>query len=97
MALLDAFREDWHTVRYGLRPSAADVPRFSEYQDLLQLTLPGDGSYYVAMFPRKPDEKVPTFATSVDGRGATLTKEPAGIHRLGIPAGKATVELVKAN
>ncbi len=33
-----------HTVRYGLNPSAADVPRFSEYQDLLQLTLPGDGS-----------------------------------------------------
>ena len=64
-----------HTVRYGLKPSAADVPRFSEYQDLLQLTLPGDGSYYVAMFPRKPDEKVPTFATSGDGKVITIRSD----------------------
>lgn len=61
-----------HTVRYGLKPSAAAVPRFSEYQDLLQLTLPGDGSYYVVLFPRKPNEKVPTFATSDDGRVITI-------------------------
>jgi len=32
-----------------------------------------------------------------EGRGVTLTKEPAGIYRLGIPAGKTAVELVKAN
>jgi hypothetical protein len=64
-----------HTLRYGLRPSAADVPSFSEYQDLLQLTLPGDGSYYVALFPRQPDEKVPTFATSPDGRVITIRSD----------------------
>jgi len=64
-----------HTLRYGLKPSAADVPAFFEYQDLLQLTLPGDGSYYVAMFPRKPDEKVPTFATSPDGRVITIRSD----------------------
>ena len=64
-----------HTVRYGLKPSAADVPRFSEYQDMLQLTLPGDGSYYVAMFPRKRDEKVPTFTTSRDGRVITISSD----------------------
>ncbi len=62
-----------HTVRYGLKPAAADVPSFFEYQDLLQLTLPGDGSYYVAMFPRRPDEEVPTFATSPDGRVITIS------------------------
>ena len=61
-----------HTLRYGLTPSAADVPRFSEYQDLLQLTLPGDGSYYVALFPRRPDENIPAFATSPDGRVITI-------------------------
>jgi hypothetical protein len=64
-----------YTLRYGLKPSAAGVPRFSEYQDLLQLTLPGDGSYYVAMFPRKPDEKVPVFATSPDGRVITIRSD----------------------
>jgi hypothetical protein len=64
-----------YTLRYGLKPSAAGVPRFSEYQDLLQLTLPGDGSYYVAMFPRKPDEKVPAFATSPDGRVITIRSD----------------------
>ncbi|NQU26561.1 MAG: hypothetical protein HQ567_35200 [Candidatus Nealsonbacteria bacterium] len=64
-----------HTVRYGLRPSAADVPSFSEYQDLLQLTLPGDGAYYVAMFPHKPNEKVPSFATSADGRVITISSD----------------------
>lgn len=57
-----------HTLRYGLNPQAADVPKFSEYQDLLQLTLPGDGSYFVALFPRKPDEEVPRFVTSGGGR-----------------------------
>ena len=48
------------------------MPKFSEYQDLLQLTLPGDGSYFVALFPRKPDEQVPSFTSSGDGRVITI-------------------------
>jgi hypothetical protein len=77
-----------HTLRYGRKVAAADVGSFFEYQDMLQLSMPGDGSYYVALFPRKPREKPPTFACSGDGRVITirggwgtdytfLSKEPA--------------------
>jgi len=38
-----------------------------EYQDLLHLQLPGDGTYYVAFFPRKREMPVPTFSTLGDG------------------------------
>jgi hypothetical protein len=57
-----------HTVRYGLKAAAADVGSYFEYQDMLQLSMPGDGSYYVAMFPRKKSEKAPSFRTSKDGK-----------------------------
>lgn len=40
--------------------------QFEECQDLLHLQLPDDGSYYVAMFPRAPQEAAPEF-TSLDG------------------------------
>ncbi len=50
-----------HTLRYG-----AKVQERQEFQDLLHLQLPGDGSYYVALFPRPRDEQAPTF-TALDG------------------------------
>jgi hypothetical protein len=64
-----------YTVRYGLKPSAADVGAFFEYQDMLQLTLPGDGNYFVAMFPRRPSEKAPKFTRSNNGKVITVSGE----------------------
>ncbi|MBT3199540.1 MAG: hypothetical protein HN350_06445 [Phycisphaerales bacterium] len=61
-----------HTLRYGLKAAAADIGRYLEYQDMLQLTLPGDGAYFVAMFPRKSKDKAPAFATSADGKVITI-------------------------
>ena len=37
-----------HTLRYG----GFNNSRVPEYQDLLHLQQPGDGAYYVAIFPR---------------------------------------------
>ena len=38
-----------------------------EYQDLLHLQMPGDGTYYVAFYPRKRTWPAPTFSTLGDG------------------------------
>ncbi|MHB9130240.1 MAG: hypothetical protein ACYDBB_04000 [Armatimonadota bacterium] len=51
-----------HTLRYG----GFDNSRISQYQDLLHLQLPGDGAYYVALFPHPRTEAAPTF-TTLDG------------------------------
>ncbi len=64
-----------HTVRYGQRSNAADLPSFAEYQDLLQLTLPSDGNYFVAMYPHKPNEQAPTFSKNSDGKVITIHGE----------------------
>lgn len=34
-----------------------------EYQDLLQIQMPGDGAYFVALYPRLRTEPVPVFTT----------------------------------
>jgi len=52
-----------HTLRYGGIWSG--VP---EFQDLLHLQLPGDGVYYVALFPHPHTEAAPTFATLDNGK-----------------------------
>ncbi len=52
-----------HTLRYG----GARV-RVPEYQDLLHLQQPGDGAYYLALFPRPQAEAVPTFTNLADGK-----------------------------
>ncbi len=44
------------TLRYG--GAWARVP---DYQDLLHLQLPGDGAYFVALYPRPRAEAAPTF------------------------------------
>ena len=39
-----------------------------EYQDLVHLQQPGDGAYYVALFPRPRTEAAPAFTTLADGK-----------------------------
>lgn len=51
-----------HTLRYG----GNDNSQVSQFQDLLHLQLPGDGAYYVALFPHPRTEAAPTF-TKLDG------------------------------
>ena len=57
-----------HTLRWGTKMlnwiSKLAEP---EYQDLLHLQMPGDGSYFVAFFPRKRATPAPTFSTLGDG------------------------------
>jgi hypothetical protein len=52
-----------YTLRYGISGGAYGVANFDEYQDLLHLQLPGDGCYFVAMFPRSPKAEPPEFTT----------------------------------
>jgi hypothetical protein len=51
-----------HTLRYG----GFDYVRTPEWQDLLHLQLPGDGHYFVALFPRPRSEPAPVFTTLAD-------------------------------
>jgi len=59
-----------YTLRYGTTGSAYAIGGFNEFQDLLHLQLPDDGSYFVAMFPRPRAESPPTFGTL--GKGAVI-------------------------
>jgi hypothetical protein len=54
------------TPRYALR-AGEEYGGQKVFQDLLHLQKPGDGAYFVALFPRKPDEHVPEFATLGEG------------------------------
>jgi hypothetical protein len=54
------------TPRYALR-AGEEYGGQKVFQDLLHLQRPGDGAYFVALFPRKPDEHVPEFATLGEG------------------------------
>jgi hypothetical protein len=51
------------TLRYG-----GEWLHVPEYQDLLQLQLPGDGAYFVALFPREHAQAAPNFSTLGDGK-----------------------------
>jgi hypothetical protein len=51
-----------HTLRYGATTG------YGEFQDLLHLQLPGDGGYFVEVFPRYRTEVAPAFGKSRDGR-----------------------------
>jgi len=44
------------------------IKDFDESQDMMGTQLPGDGHYFIAMFPRFPNEPVPTFSTLGDGK-----------------------------
>ena len=53
-----------HTLRWGTDMfDWANKLAEPEYQDLLHLQMPGDGTYYVAFFPRKRNSLIPTFST----------------------------------
>ncbi|MHB9134493.1 MAG: hypothetical protein ACYDBB_25760 [Armatimonadota bacterium] len=56
-----------HTLRYGGKRDAL------EYQDLLHLQLPGDGDYFVAIFPRFRTEEAPAFSTLGNGKIIKVT------------------------
>jgi len=57
-----------YTLRYGYRNNLYGARAHPEYQDLLHLQLPGDGSYVVAMFPRDAKAAAPKFESLCDGR-----------------------------
>ena len=52
-----------HTLRYGGSSYFG-----TEYQDLLHLQLPGDGAYYVAVYPHQRTEPMPAFAVLGEGK-----------------------------
>jgi len=57
-----------HTLRYSTHSETSGVVRaFSEEQDLLHLQMPGNGSYFVALFPHRPNVAAPTFSTLGNG------------------------------
>jgi len=56
-----------HTLRWGGKW------RVSEYQDLLHLQQPGDGSYYVVIYPRPRAEAAPTFTKLAGGAILKMT------------------------
>ncbi len=55
-----------HTLRFGAMTDQR--PPVPEFQDLMHLQLPGDGAYYVALFPRPRDQEPPSFTTLADGK-----------------------------
>ena len=60
-----------YTMRWGFKqaPGWNHVPEgFGEYQDLLHLRLPGNGAYYLALFPHTRKNKTPKFKTLGAGR-----------------------------
>jgi len=52
-----------NTLRYCTRSFGYWVRDFQQAEDLLHLQLPGDGAYFVVLFPRLATEDVPTFTT----------------------------------
>ena len=53
-----------YTMRWGFKqdPGWNQVPEgFGEYQDLLHLRLPGNGAYYLALFPHTRTKNSPKF------------------------------------
>jgi len=80
------------TPRYALRYGGV-LYRRPEYQDLLHLQLPGDGAYYVALFPRKREEKAPEFSALAGGRMIKVAGEFGTDYALLAPeAAKAQAE-----
>jgi hypothetical protein len=57
-----------HTLRFGLTHNYGSVHGYTEYQDLLHLQRPGDGDYFVVIFPRDRGSQAPSFATLAEGK-----------------------------
>src|SRR4030095_452029 len=67
-----------YTMRWGFKqaPGWNNVPEgFGEYQDLLHLRLPGNGAYYLALFPHTRTTKSPKFDALGSGRIIRVTSE----------------------
>jgi len=62
-----------HTLRFGVNHAYATLGGYSEFQDLMHLQRPGDGAYFVVIFPRKQSEPAPTFETLAGGKVVKLT------------------------
>ena len=56
------------TVRWGYSYIGGWPDPWHQYEDLLHLQLTGDGTYYVAFFPRRRNEPVPEFSTLGEGK-----------------------------
>jgi hypothetical protein len=81
------------TPRYTLRYGGKDNGQTPEWQDLLHLQLPGDGAYYVVLYPRPTAEAAPAFATLAGGKIIKVTS-PMGTdyNLLATDATEATAE-----
>ncbi|GHB91911.1 hypothetical protein [Cerasicoccus arenae] len=55
-----------HTLRYG--GDVQHEKNHKQFQDLMHLQLPHDGSYFLALFPRFNDHPAPTFSTDESRR-----------------------------
>jgi hypothetical protein len=57
-----------HTLRWGITYKQYNtLYDYADYQDLLHLQLPGDGAYFVALFPRAQEAPAPVFSTRGEG------------------------------
>ena len=65
-----------HTLRWGTvykpercpwHPLSVLQDNYPDYRDLLHLQLPGDGSYFVAFYPRRRKEQMPVFSSLAGG------------------------------
>jgi len=78
------------TLRFG-GPGGSNI--VAEYQDLLHLQLPGDGSYFVAIFPRTQGQVAPAFSTLGGGKVIKVSGAFGTDYGfLSESAGKATAE-----
>ncbi len=57
-----------NTPRYTLRYGGRENGGVQEWQDLLHLRQPGDGAYYMVLYPRPQAEAPPAFSTLADGK-----------------------------
>jgi hypothetical protein len=57
-----------NTPRNTLRYGGFDNSRIPQWQDLLMLQQPGDGYYYLAIFPRPRGEAAPVFTNLAEGK-----------------------------
>ena len=80
-----------HTLRWGKTYDYSPINGFSEYQDLLHLQMQSDGAYYVVVFPRRRDERVPQFQT-VGGGHIVKVSGDFGADYAFLACPEATVE-----
>ncbi len=57
-----------YTLRWGTKYYQYNtLAGYEDFQDLLHLQMPGDGAYFVVLFPRAAGAKAPAFSTLGDG------------------------------